>query len=92
MEYVGQEVFNEIPVRMRAKEHRRNIGNGRAEAEVAEAEETDRWSDNYSTLDEVVSNDSRYDHILNEFKIARETKEEYGFDTVFCDQPRKRVQ
>ena len=40
--------------------------------------------------DDIVSNDSRYDQILKEFNIARETKEECGFDTVFCDQSRER--
>jgi hypothetical protein len=90
LEYLGQEVFNEIPLRMRAKGPRRNLGNGRAGIEVAEVEETDRWSEGHSKLDDIVSNDSRYDQILNEFNIAREAKEEYGFDTVFCDQSRER--
>ena len=41
-------------------------------------------------MDGVVSNASRHDHILNAFNIARETKEEYWVDTVFCDQSRER--
>ena len=41
-------------------------------------------------LDDVASTDFKYNHILNDFNIAREPKKEYGFDTIFCDQSRER--
>ena len=90
LEYVGQEVFNEIPVGMRARGPRRG-GNGRGGMEVAETRGADEWSQKYTHLEDIDDNDSKYNHILEEFNIARKATEEHGFDTVFCDSSRERV-